>query len=319
MTELMTGLPPVTPEQGVFSLGELSRSEVRQLVRRSADFYRDIGAHRSPLSGRVAGILFTKTSTRTRTAFTTAAIRLGASPVTFGPHDLQTNTGESITDTGRILGSMLDLLVARTAGPLDELRELSRHGGIPVVNAMAAEEHPTQGICDLATISMCRGGVDGARIVYLGEGNNTATALAQGIAHFSGCQVTFATPEGYGLPAAALESAAKRAAELGTTLTQVHSTRELPHEADFVYTTRWQTTGTAKPDADWREKFLPFYVDDALMDRWPQARFLHDLPAHRGEEVAGSVLDGDRSVAWGQARMKLTSAMSTLEWLAGRL
>ncbi|WP_030020009.1 ornithine carbamoyltransferase [Streptomyces monomycini] len=319
MTTFLTELPPGTQEKGIFSLGDLDRDEVHQLVRRACDFQHDMGAHDRPLSGRVAGILFTKTSTRTRTAFTTAAVRLGAAPITFGPNDLQTNTGESIADTGRILGCMLDLLVARTAGPLDELRAISRSGDIPVVNAMAAEEHPTQGICDLATVALCRGEVDGARIHYLGEGNNTAIALAQGIAHFSGCTLTLATPKGYGLPADVLQSAAERAARLGTSITEVHSPDELPGEADFVYTTRWQTTGTTKPDADWRERFLPFYVDDALMSRWPQARFLHDLPAHRGEEVAGSVLDGNRSMAWEQARMKLTSAMSTLEWLADRL
>ncbi|AZM56019.1 ornithine carbamoyltransferase [Streptomyces sp. WAC 01529] len=318
MMKSLGGSPPVSPERGVLSLGDLSRSSVHRLVQRSADLYQNLDDHDHPLRGKAVGILFAKSSTRTRTAFTVGCIRLGGSPVTYGPNDLQTNTGESIADTGRMLGCMLDLLVARTAGPLDDLRAMSRHGGLPVINAMATEEHPTQGICDLATVKMARGEIDGVRILYVGEGNNTASALAEGISHFAGCHVTFATPEGYGVPAATMESAAKRAATQHTTLTEVHSMDAIPDDAefDFVYTTRWQTTGTTKPDPDWREKFLPFSVDDALMARWPHAWFLHDLPAHRGEEVSGSVLDGDRSLAWKQARMKLTSAMSTLEWAA---
>ncbi|MFD5481626.1 ornithine carbamoyltransferase [Streptomyces hawaiiensis] len=182
--------------------------------------------------------LFTRASTRTRTAFTAGAIKRGGAPVTFGPDDLQTNTGESPTDTGRVLGSMLDLLVARTAGPLVELRTLSGSCGIPVVNAVATEEHPTQGICDLATISR----------------------------------------RGYGLPAQVLEETAERAAGQGAEVAETHSPDELPDRVDFVYTTRWQTTGTSKGAAPWREVFRPFHVDDALMNRWPDAWFLHDLP-----------------------------------------
>lgn len=311
------GPPAPRPERGIFSLGELTSGTVHRLARRACDFYDDPDAGGRPLTGRTVGILFTRTSTRTRTAFTAGAIKLGGTPVTFGPDDLQTNTGESLTDTGRVLGSMLDLLVARTAGPLHELRTLSGAGGIPVINAMATEEHPTQGICDLATISLVRGGLEGVSVLYVGEGNNTATALARGLSHIPGCRVTFATPRGYGLPAPVLEEAAERGAGHGTEVTEVHSLDELPDRVDFVYTTRWQTTGTSKGDAHWRETFRPFHVDEALMSRWPDAWFLHDLPAHRGDEVAAGVLDGERSVAWIQARMKLTSAMAALEWAAG--
>ncbi|MEU0196338.1 pyridoxal-phosphate dependent enzyme [Streptomyces afghaniensis] len=161
------------------------------------------------------------------------------------------------------------------------------------------------------------GALEGVRVLYVGEGNNTATALAQGLSHVPGCRVTFATPPGYELPADILEEAAKRGAEHGTELVQSHSMDELPDQVDFVYTTRWQTTGTSKGDAHWRQTFRPFHVDEALMNRWPDAWFLHDLPAHRGDEVAAGVLDGERSVAWIQARMKLTSAMAALEWAAG--
>jgi ornithine carbamoyltransferase/carbamoyltransferase len=261
------------------------------------------------------GILFTKTSTRTRTAFTAGTVRLGGIPITYGPADLQTATGESLADTGRVFGAMLDVLVVRTAGPHAELVELATAAEIPVINAMTAEEHPTQALCDLATLA-AHGLLRGVRLLYVGDGNNTAVALAYGLALVEGAVVTFATPPGYGLPGDVLARAGARAARAGVdgaVLSEVHDMTALPRDVDVVYTTRWLTTGTTKPDAAWRETFDPFRIRPALMARWPGAWFMHDLPAHRGEEVVGEVLDGPHSLAWSQAEMKMYSAMALLE------
>ena len=307
---------PAQPERGLYSLAELDAAQIAALTARSVALFRDPGAHDHPLTGSVVGILFTKTSTRTRTAFTVGAVRLGGTPVSFGPQDLQLNTGESLADTGRVLGSMLDLMAARTAGPVRELRELSRHGRLPVINAMSTEEHPTQGVCDLATLALAYGDLTGIRVVYVGEGNNTAVALAHGLATVPGARLTCATPAGYGLPEEDLARAARRGAAVGAVIEQIHDPQAAPADADVVYTTRWQTTGSNKQDPGWREAFRPFYVGPGLMARFGNASFLHDLPAHRGDEVAGSVLDGRRSLAWTQAAMKLSSAMAVLEWAA---
>lgn len=313
------GVPPEQESCGIFSLGDLNQETMHHIVDRSCDLFADPAAHDYPLRKTIVGILFTKTSTRTRAAFSVGAVSLGATPISFGPHDLQTNTGESLIDTARVLGAMLGLLVVRMSGPLEDLKLLSRHGGMAVINAMASEEHPTQGICDLAAIQLARGSVDGTRLLYVGEGNNTATALAHGFSHYADCRVTFLTPEGYGLPSDVLSAATARGAAVGTLVEEYHTMSRLPEHADIVYTTRWQTTGTSKADPAWREAFRPFFVDAGLLDRWPGSRFMHDLPAHRGEEVSGEVLDGPRSIAWSQARMKLSSAMATLEWTAANL
>ncbi|MFD6287031.1 ornithine carbamoyltransferase [Streptomyces sp. NPDC060205] len=308
-----------TEARGLLTLSELTREELQGLVARSRELFLDRTAHDRPLRGKLVGVLFAKTSTRTRTAFTSGAVRLGGFPVTYGPNDLQTATGESVGDTGRILGSMLDALVARTSGPLEDLREMADAGRLPVINAMAAEEHPTQGVCDLATMLLQFGSLEGISVLYLGEGNNTASALAHGVSHIPRCRITFATPAGYGLDPQVLEAAAKRAAGAGGSVQEVHDTDDLPSDVDVVYTTRWQTTGTVKTDPDWRERFRPFHIDERFLARWPEATFMHDLPAHRGEEVSGAVLDGPRSIAWQQAEMKLTSAMAVLEWgVAGK-
>ncbi|QEU90387.1 ornithine carbamoyltransferase [Streptomyces kanamyceticus] len=312
------GAPPEAPETGLFSLADLSVETVTRLAERSVELHRDRAAHDRPLAGATVGVLFTKPSTRTRTAFTVAAVRLGAVPVTYGPGDLQLSTGEAIEDTGRVFGGMLDGLVARTAGPLAELRRLSRSGHLPVVNAMATEEHPSQGLCDLATLRLCLGDdLRGLRLLYVGEGNNTAAALALALAGIPGCEATFACPPGYGLPDDLVSAAGKRAARNGAVIDRRDSAADLPSGVDVVYTTRWQTTGTSKPDAAWRERFRAFHVDEEFMTRRPGALLLHDLPAHRGDEVTGAVLDGPRSVAWTQASMKLSSAMAVLEWALG--
>jgi ornithine carbamoyltransferase len=303
----------MTP-QGLFTLRDLSAERLHALARRSVELLSSPNGHGGPLAGKVVGVLFTKTSTRTRTAFTVGSLRLGASVVTYGPDDLQTNTGESLADTGRVFGAMLDGLVVRTAGPVEDMRTLAATGDLPVINAMSQEEHPTQGLCDVATMLRVFDRVNKLRILYLGEGNNSAVALANAVALMPDSECLLATPPGYGIPEPTLRDAAERAAQLGTTIRQVHDVPGESFDADVVYTTRWQTTGTSKPDASWRESFRPFYIDPTLLDRWPRARFMHDLPAHRGEEVAGAVLDGERSVAWVQASMKLASAMAVLEW-----
>nr|WP_046729719.1 ornithine carbamoyltransferase [Streptomyces humi] len=303
----------VARERGLLTLSDLTRQDLERLAARSRDLFHDETAHGRPLRDKVVGVLFTKTSTRTRTAFSAGTVKLGGFPLLYGPQDLQTATGETLQDTGRVFGSMLDGLVARTAGPLRELREISRAGDLPVINAMATEEHPTQGVCDLGIMLVEFGTLENLTVLYVGEGNNTASALAHGLSRLPGCDVTFATPPGYGLDPQILDDAAKQAAAAGGTVRQVHDLDELPDQVHVVYTTRWQTTGTVKPDPDWRRVFQPFHVDERLMARWPDAKFMHDLPAHRGEEVSAAVLEGPRSIAWKQARMKLTSAMAVLE------
>lgn len=301
---------------GLLSLDEIDASRMLALADRAVELHRDRTAHNRPLAGTVAGMMFLQTSTRTRTAFSSATVRLGGDILTFGPHDLQLSTGESRPDTGRMFSAMLDLLVVRTSGPTTHLRDLGDGGRLPVVNAMSADEHPTQALTDVAVLRGQFGDLTGLNLLYIGEGNSTATALARAATMIPGCQATFWTPPGYGLSEELVERCHHRALEAAGSVRQVSSADELPAEVEAVYTTRWQTTGTAKKDPAWREVFRPYFVDAALMTRWPQARVLHDLPAHRGGEISGEVLDGKQSLAWTQGAMKLATAMAVLEWVA---
>lgn len=301
----------------LISIDDLTDDDLYRLVQRGAEYSRGAAEGARPLSGAVVGVLFRKTSTRTRTAFSAGALRLGAGLVTFGPDDLQLATGESVEDTGAVLSGMLDVLVARTAGPESELRAYAAQKRMAVVNAMSAAEHPTQALTDLTTIDRYFGRVDGIRVLYVGEGNNTASALTLALSRYPGTELHLRTPPGYGVEASFLDRAAAAARRSGARVEQRHDLAGLP-DVDVVYTTRWQTTGTTKPTPDWRTTFAPFQVDEALMARTPDAVFMHDLPAHRGDEVTAAVLDGPASIAFAQAENKYHSARAVLEWCAPR-
>jgi ornithine carbamoyltransferase len=306
----------VDSRRHVISLRDLTDADVEWIVQRGVDVAADPTAPGRLLRGRIIGVLFTKTSTRTRTAFTAGALRLGAHVIAYGPGDLQLNTGETAQDTARVLGGMLDGLVIRTAGAPEELRIFATH--CSVINAMSADEHPTQALADLTTMSAMLGHVDELRVLYVGEGNNTAAALALALSRFRGVQLDFRTPLGYGLAPDVLAEAATLADRSGGRVSERHDMTSLPTQVDVVYTTRWQTTGSTKADPLWRQVFMPFQVDSSMMARYPKASFMHDLPAHRSEEVAAEVLDGPASIAFEQAQHKLHSAMAVLEWCLAR-
>ncbi|MEV8569811.1 ornithine carbamoyltransferase [Streptomyces sp. NPDC051322] len=296
----------------IISVSDLTDDDLRHIIERGAEFAAGLRAR--PLEGAIVGVYFRRTSTRTRTAFTSGALRLGAQTVTYGPDDLQLNTGETIEDTARVLAGMLDLLVARTADDTAELRTLAAGGQMSVINAMSAEEHPTQGLTDLTTLYSHFGRIEGLRLMYVGEGNNSAAALALALTRFPGTELELRTPTGYGLAPEILAAATAQAERSGSKVSERHDMDAAPTGLDAIYTTRWQTTGTSKPTADWREVFAPFQVTRELWEDSPNAVFLHDLPAHRGEEVTAEVLDGPASIAFTQATHKLHSAMAVLEW-----
>ena len=298
----------------LISLDDLTDADLRSIVERGVSYSAGLLRHERPLADTVVGVYFRKTSTRTRTAFSSGTLRLGGQIVSYGPDDLQLNTGETTEDTGEVFSRMLDILVARTAGDPAELRGWASQERMSVVNAMSADEHPTQALTDLTTLLRHFGRIEGLRVQYVGEGNNTAAALALALARFPGTHLELRTPPGYGLGEDVLRRVAGYAARSGASLTEYHHMDRQEGGFDAVYTSRWQTTGTSKADAHWRDTFAPFQVTADLLAHSPAAIFMHDLPAHRGDEVTAEVLDGPRSIAFDQAANKMYSAMAVLEW-----
>ena len=269
------------------------------------------------LAGKTVGIYFKRTSTRTRSSFTVGALKLGATTIAYGPNDLQIATGETISDTARVLSGYLDALVIRTNDSIDEMRAFASQDEMAVINAMSDTEHPTQAVADLVTMKEVFGCLRGVEILYVGEGNNTAAALALAVSLTPAMRLTLATPEGYGMLPEALDTARKLCRESGSVVEERHDLSTLRDGFDVVYTTRWQTMGVPKPDPHWKEKFVPFRVTPELMRRFSKngkTVFMHDLPAVRGDDVVNEVLDGPQSVAFRQAKHKMTSAMAVLAW-----
>lgn len=299
----------------VLSVLDLEADEVLYLCRRAVRL-KHAPSDPQTLRGRTVGVYFRKTSTRTRTGFMVGAGRLGATVVYFGPGDLQTNTGETLEDTARVLAGYLDVLVMRTNEGVEEMATFASHPGMSVVNALSSDEHPTQAITDLATILEHFGRLEGISVLYCGEGNRTAASLALALARIPGTRLVLATPEGYGLDPDMLAAARSLAAAHGAAVEQTHDLDSVEAGVDVVYTSRWQEMGVEKPDPDWKERFAPFRVTRALVERvsGPGTVFMHDLPAVRNEDVDDEVLDGPRSLAWVQAQHKMFSAMAVMEW-----
>ncbi len=302
----------------LLSIADLGLDHLSDLVSRGLQIAAR-GTAPQNLEGKMVGIYFRGSSTRTRTSFTVGAHKLGADVIHYAPNDLQLVTGENVEDTGRVLSGYLDALVVRTNDSPEEMRALAAQGKMSIINAMSSEEHPTQAITDLISIRGAFGRLKGLHVLYIGEGNNSAASLALAVALTPGMQLTVVTPEGYGLAENVLQQSQRFAKKHGASVEQHHCMNRLPKNVDVVYTTRWQTMGVPKADVNWREKFEPYRVTQSVMAQVSKPSgtiFLHDLPAIRGSEVVDEVLDGPQSLAFQQARHKLTAAMAVLSWCA---
>jgi ornithine carbamoyltransferase len=306
---------PGTVRRHVLSILDLAPGEVLYLARRAVQLKHAPRAPRT-LQGRTVGVYFRKTSTRTRSGFLVGAGRLGATTVYFGPDELQTSTGESLGDTARTLAGYLDVLVMRTSEGVEEMRGFAAHASMSVVNALSADEHPTQALTDLSSMLEHFGRLEGVSVLYCGEGNRTAASLALAMSRIPGMKLTLATPAGYGLDPRVLSTARGLAQACGASVEETHDVGAVQPGYDVLYTSRWQEMGVSKADPEWKTRFHPFRVTRALMERVGNegAVFMHDLPAVRGEDVDDEVLDGARSLAWVQAQHKMWSAMAVMEW-----
>ena len=301
----------------VISIAELGADNLSEMVDLALQVASS-GLNKAPtLKGKVVGIYFRGTSTRTRTAFSVGAMKLGANIIAYGPNDLQIVTGETAPDTARVLSGFLDALVMRTNQSVEEMRAMAGQERMSIINAMSDNEHPTQAITDLVTLKEEFGHLKDIHVLYVGEGNNTASALSLAVALTPGMQLTLVTPEGYGLPKDALDKAQDLARQNGALIEEHHRIDGLPKGVDAVYATRWQTMGMPKADPNWLEIFEPFKVTQQMMAEVSKPSgtiFMHDLPAVRGGDVDDEVLDGPQSRSFRQAFHKMTSAMSILEW-----
>ena len=302
--------------RNILSISDLSRSELESMVARSGVLKKRIRKRtvQTTLEGKVVGLLFEKPSTRSRTSFEVATIRLGGAPVYLAAGELQLSRGEPVKDTARILGGYLDVIVGRVYSQ-DTLVELSKHSGRPIVNALSDLEHPTQIISDLFTIAEAKGRLRGLTTAFIGDGNNVSNSLLLGGA-LTGMNVTIACPEGYD-PDPKIYSRSKSLAKgSGARLDVVRDPRKAVADADVVYTDVWVSMGDESEKEKRMRAFKGYQVNADLMRGAPGgALVMHCLPAHRGLEITDDVLEGRQSVAWQQGENKLYGAAASLEFV----
>ena len=267
----------------------------------------------APLAGHTLAMIFEKNSTRTRVSFDMAIRQLGGTSLILEGGTSQIGRGETIADTARVLSRMVDAIMIRTDDHA-KIEEMAHHATVPVINGLTDLSHPCQIMADLLTVIEHGVALPGSEWAWLGDGNNVLHSIieAAGLMKFN---VRVGVPQGYDPdPRFAVEARAR-----GAAVTVTRDAAEAARDADIVVTDTWVSMGQAHA----REKLaamMPYQVDEALMAlAKPGARFLHCLPAHRGEEVVDAVIDGPQSLIWDEAENRLHAQKSVLLWALGKL
>ena len=264
----------------------------------------------APLAGHTLAMVFEKNSTRTRVSFDMAIRQLGGTSIVLDAGTTQLGRGETVADTARVLSGYVDAIMLRTDDHA-KLEEMAQHASVPVVNGLTDVSHPCQIVADLLTIVESSAALPGLKVAWLGDGNNVLASLveAAGLMHFD---VVAACPQGFQPEEEAIVRGSGRARV-------VADPREAVEGADLVVTDCWISMGQAEAETKLRA-MMPYQVDAALMARAkPGAKFLHCLPAHRGEEVTAEVIDGPQSLIWAEAENRLHAQKSILRWCFGQI
>lgn len=264
----------------------------------------------APLSGHTLAMIFEKNSTRTRVSFDMAIRQLGGNSIVMDAGTTQLGRGETVADTARVLSGYVDAIMIRTDDHA-KVEEMAAHASVPVINGLTDYSHPCQIMADLVTIIESGHALPGLKVAWLGDGNNVLTSIveAAGLMHFD---VVAACPQGF-QPDEAVTELGKGRARV------VSSPAEAVEDADIIITDTWISMGQAHADTKLKA-MMPYQVTAELMAAAaPNARFLHCLPAHRGEEVTAEVIDGPQSLIWAEAENRLHAQKSILRWCFGQI
>ncbi len=293
---------------------DLSRSDVELILSTAADFAENPLKSSSALAHKSVAIYMTKPSTRTRLASETAVAHLGGTPIFLRGDELQMGRGETIEDTARIVSQFCSALIIRTYAQSD-VDQLGAHASIPVINALTDVDHPTQLLADWMVIREKFGkDISGRKFVYVGDGNNVANSwLLMGA--IMGAHVVAATPSGkFAVSSDVITKAEAIAQVSGAKVETTNDVKVAAEGASVIYTDVWMSMGDSESERAEKFKALsPFAVDEKLMALTAKdSIFMHCLPAHRGEEVAASVIDGEKSVVWREAFHRRTTIQALL-------
>ena len=297
------------PTRHFLTLRDLSPQELQRLLARATELkaMHRRGESYTPLRNRTLGMIFEKSSTRTRVSFEVGMVQFGGHALFLSPRDTQLGRGEPIEDSARVLSRMVDAVMIRTFEH-SKVERFAAHSSVPVINGLTDRFHPCQLLADMQTYFEYRGDIAGKTVLWVGDGNNMCHSYIDAAARLD-FQLRIACPAGYEPEASILDRARdhceifpdRNAAAVG---------------ADLVVTDVWASMGQEAEQRERARAFAGFIVDTDLMARAnPDALFMHCLPAHRGEEVAAAVIDGPQSVVWDEAENRLHAQKALLEFL----
>ncbi len=295
--------------QHFLTLMDLDKATLTQLVSRAVELKKiqKSGEIYEPLKNQVLGMIFDKSSTRTRVSFETGMVQFGGHAIFLSPRDTQFGRGEPVEDSARVLSRMVDCIMVRTFDH-EMLETFAEYSKVPVINALTDMYHPCQLLADMQTYFEHRGDITGKTVTYIGDGNNMCHSYMNAARQY-GFTLNIAAPEGYDPDATLLEQ----------TKDYVNIYRN-PHDAakdaDMITTDVWASMGQEEEQKIREKAFADFQVNDSVMELTNKdAIFMHCLPAHREEEVSASVIDGPQSVVWDQAENRLHAQKALLELL----
>ncbi len=291
------------------TLMDLSKSELNTLIQRAITLKQAWKNNISytPLQQRTLAMIFDKASTRTRVSFETGMTQLGGHALFLSPQDTQLGRGEPIKDASRVISSMTDIIMIRTFAH-ETVEEFAQYSQVPVINALTDDYHPCQLLADVMTYVELHGSIEGKTVAWIGDGNNMCHSWMNAAQQF-GFHLNIACPKGYEPNADLMEQRAEH-------ITLTHNAKEAALNADLVVTDVWASMGQEEEQQKREAAFADFQVNDELMALGNKdAVFMHCLPAHRGEEVSETVLEGKQSVVWQEAENRLHAQKALIEFL----
>lgn len=299
-------------KRDLLSITDLSAKEIQWILNRAFELKQ--GSKSNALTSMSVALLFEKPSLRTKLSFDTAIHQLGGHPIYFGPEEVGLGKREPVADIARVMELQIDCIVARTYKH-STLEELAKYASVPIINALSDIEHPSQALADLLTIKEYFERFNGITIAFVGDGNNVANSLALG-AIALGINFTIASPNEYELSEEIVSKIKSMQFEHKGNLRQVRRPEEAVYNADVVYTDVWTSMGQEAESEKRKQEFQDYQVNNTLMAlAKPTAIFMHDLPAHRGQEIDTYMLDHPQSVVFQQAENKLHAAKGIFELL----
>jgi ornithine carbamoyltransferase len=256
------------------------------------------------LEGKTLGMTFEKSSTRTRVSFEAGMLQMGGHAIYLNSRDIQLGRGESIADTAKVLSAYVDAIMIRTFEH-EKVAQLAEHASVPVINGLCDTYHPCQALADVLTIYEVKGQLAGLKVVYIGDGNNVAHSFMILCAKL-GMDVVVSCPKGYEPDQEVIDATVELAQLSGGSFTLSYDPEEAAAGADIVYTDVWASMGQEEETSERLQVFEPYQVNEALLAHASDdVKFLHCLPAHRGEEVTAEVIDGGKSAVFQQAENRL--------------